>query len=311
MTTPITFASHAEYRSRLGDIDFWRPHLRRILEQHELGDSEVEPVAGHNGSNPTFVCGEVVVKLFGGTRMWSNSFTSERAAQRLLAENPEIAAPRLLGEGRVFDDPAASWPYLMTSRIDGEALWRAGLPFEDERAIAIELGRQVRRVHALRPSAEIDRPDWASLDVADAARQSSLPPHLVAQAERFMARLPEFDPVFVNSDLVANHLYVENGHLTGIIDWGDAIVADRHFELIQLYRDAFHCDIELFRVFLDAAEWPIDASFPIKAMGHALLRQAVGLIQHHTIDVFQPIAAAHPLAEIPTLEDLAATLFPV
>lgn len=35
------------------------------------------------------------------------------------------------------------------------------------------------------------------------------------------------------------HAFVENGRLTGIIDWGDAMVTDRHYELIQLYRDMF------------------------------------------------------------------------
>jgi hygromycin-B 7''-O-kinase len=41
----------------------------------------------------------------------------------------------------------------------------------------------------------------------------------------------------------------------------------------------------------------------------ALHRQAVGLAQHDTIDVFMPIAAKLPLREIPTLDDLATALF--
>ncbi|MFN8557309.1 MAG: hypothetical protein U0531_08150 [Dehalococcoidia bacterium] len=55
------------------------------------------------------------------------------------------------------------------------------------------------------------------------------------------------------------------------------MVADRHIEIIQLYRDLFDCDGALLRVFLDAYGWPADVDFPRKALGYALLRQALGL----------------------------------
>ena len=106
-------------------------------------------------------------------------------------------------------------------------------------------------------------------------------------------------------------MFVENGRFAGIIDWGDAMVTDRHFELIQVYRDMFHCDTSLFRVFLEASDWPVGQDFPHQALGHALHRQAVGLAQHHTIDVFEPIAARFPLRDIATLDELATTLFAV
>jgi hygromycin-B 7''-O-kinase len=52
-------------------------------------------------------------------------------------------------------------------------------------------------------------------------------------------------------------VYVVDGRYRGIIDWGDMTVTDRHLELIQVYRDLFHCDKALFLVFLEAAEWPV------------------------------------------------------
>ncbi|MBI1813660.1 MAG: phosphotransferase [Deltaproteobacteria bacterium] len=42
-----------------------------------------------------------------------------------------------------------------------------------------------------------------------------------------------------HGDLVANHAYVENGRLTGIIDWGNAMVTNRRYELGKLYFDTF------------------------------------------------------------------------
>ncbi len=166
-------------------------------------------------------------------------------------------------------------------------------------------------MHALGPSGVATDADWLALDVAAAAAHSSLPPHLIAQIGDYLARLGSFDRVFVHGDLVANHVFLENGCLTGIIDWGDAMVTDRHYELIQLYRDMFGCDKALFRVFLEASDWPVGKDFPRQALGHALHRQAVGLAQHRTMDVFEPIAAALPLHDIGTLDELATELFAV
>ncbi len=106
-------------------------------------------------------------------------------------------------------------------------------------------------------------------------------------------------------------MFVESGRLTGIIDWGDVMVTDRHYELIQLYRDVFGCDKALLRVFLEASDWPVGTDFPRQALGLALHRQAVGLAQHHTMDVFEPIAALLPLQDIGTLDELATELFAV
>jgi aminoglycoside phosphotransferase (APT) family kinase protein len=250
-----------------------------------------------------------VVKLFGYSRAWRESHAAERAAQALVASDPEIAAPSLLAEGRLSDDVDAPWPYLVTTRMSGVSWRDAELPAEQRLSVAADLGKQVRRVHALRPSRAVRHEDWPALSVAAAAEQSSLPPHLIAQIDDYLARLEPFDRVFVHGDLVAMHVFVENGRLTGIIDWGDAIVADRHYELIQVYRDLFDCDKALFRVFLDACNWPVGEDFPSQTLGHGLVRQAVGLAQHHTMDVFEPIAALLPLAEIATLDDLATDLF--
>jgi aminoglycoside phosphotransferase (APT) family kinase protein len=209
----------------------------------------------------------------------------------------------------LYDDVAAQWPYLVTTRMSGVSWREAELSAEQRLSVAAELGEQVRRVHALRPSRVATHADWPALDVATAAERSSLPRHLIAQVDDYLARLGPFDRVFVHGDLVAAHAFIENGRLTGIIDWGDAMLTDRHYELIQVYRDLFGCDKALFRVFLEACDWPVGKDFPRQTLGLALYRQAVGLAQHHSMDVFEPIAAALPLDDIPTLDDLATELF--
>jgi hygromycin-B 7''-O-kinase len=106
-------------------------------------------------------------------------------------------------------------------------------------------------------------------------------------------------------------VFIQDGHVTGIIDWGDAIVTDRHYELIQVFRDTFDCDTALFQVFLDASDWPVGPDFPRQAMGHALRRQAMMLAQHPSGDVFMPIAEKYPLHDIDSLDHLATELFAV
>jgi aminoglycoside phosphotransferase (APT) family kinase protein len=138
-----------------------------------------------------------------------------------------------------------------------------------------------------------------------------LPPHLIAQVERYLARWGPFDSVFTHSDIVVNHVFVENGRLASVIDWGDGMVADRHYELPQVHLNLFDCDKALLKVFLKTSRWPMASDYVHKAMGMTLLRQAIGLEQHHSMDVFYRLPAKLPLQDIPSLENLATALFAV
>ncbi|MFJ4922106.1 phosphotransferase family protein [Streptomyces sp. NPDC088725] len=310
------FTSIQDHVSRLGDTDFWWPYVAEILDRHGLRDPASGPgpgrklTAGTNGTYPTFLYGDLVVKLFGYSRAWRESHTAERAAQTLIATDPEIAAPRLLGEGRLYEDDSAPWPYLITTRMPGIPWREAELSRAQQIVVAADLGRQVHRVHALRPSAG-SAPNPTREAVTAAAEQSSLPPHLTAQVDTYLAQLGPYDPAFVHGDLTAQHVFVENGRLTGIIDWGDATVTDRHYEIGQLHRALFNCDKTLLRAFLEAAEWPASGDFPRQCLGLALHRQAAGIAQHHSFDLFEPIAALFPLQDLATLDALAAELFAV
>lgn len=270
-----------------------------------------EPVAGIGGTYPTWLCGDVVVKLFGHSRAWRAGHAAERAAHAVLATDPAIAAPRLLAAGQLSDDPVASWPYLITTRMSGVAWQHAGLSPAQRLSLAAALGRQIRRVHGLRPSGIAAPERWPAASVAAAARHSSLPPHLIGQIEDYLGRLGPFERVFVHGDLMFRHLFVENGRLAGVIDWGDAIVTDRHYEFAKLHLDLFDCDKALLRAFLEASDWPIGEDFAHKAMALALCRQAHGLVQHDTIDVFYTLPARLPLLDIDTLDELASELFAV
>jgi hygromycin-B 7''-O-kinase len=289
----------------LDDLDAWGPLVAAVLVRHGL-DDRTEPELGYNATFPTFVVGDVVVKFFDRLPSRRTSLAAERGALALVAVDPGILAPRLLAEGSLED---GARPYLVMTRVPGSAAWPHPPPAAHWPTIATELGEQIRRLHALRPSGVATEADWPDADPVAGCERSSLPPHLVAQVEDYVAALPAFDEVFVNADLAAQHVFVDEGHVTGLIDWGDALVTDRHVELIQIYRDTFECDRTLFRVFLDASDWPVTPDFPRRVLGHALRRQGLMMAQHQGGDVFEPIAERFPMDDIATLDELAHELF--
>ena len=63
--------------------------------------------------------------------------------------------------------------------------------------------------------------------------------------------------MFVNGDMVDMHVFVKDGHLSGIIDWGDACVADRHCEIGKLCLSLFPGDKVLLKILLEADAWPM------------------------------------------------------
>jgi len=185
-----------EYASRLGDVDFWGPYVAEILGRQGLTRAGWEPVTGFVGTYPSFVYADVVVKLF-GYFPWRDSYAAERAALELIASDPELAAPDLLGEGRLYDDDDAPWPYLILTRVPGIA-WRDAHPSaEQRRSIAAELGRQLRLVHTLRPSDDAPFSDWPLLNAAAASERhrawGSLPPHLIEQIDDYLAGILTVD----------------------------------------------------------------------------------------------------------------------
>jgi aminoglycoside phosphotransferase (APT) family kinase protein len=273
-----------------------------VLRRH--GHEGGEVVAGYNATYPTFVCGDVVVKLFGGFPLWRDAFAREDAALAAVAADPGIVAPRVLARGRLFDD---AWPYLVLARVAGASRTHVA----PDAALAAAVGAQVRRLHALPPGGVAPHELATPGEVADGARRSSLPAHLAEQVPDLIARVEPDAPVLVHADLCSMHVFTDGARLTGIIDWGDATVADRHYELIQIHRDLFDCDRALLRAFLDASDWPVPADFAVRALAFALHRQADGLAQHRGMDVFEPVAAKLPLDDIATLDELAAALFGV
>lgn len=171
MTAPPTFASVQDHIARVRDVAFWWPYVAEILERHGLVNAGSQPVAGFNAMYPTFIYGDVVVKLFGYSRSWRKTHAAERAAHALVATDREIAAPSLVAEGQLYEGVEAPWPYLVTTRMPGVAWQDADLSTELRISIAAELGSQIRRVLALHPLGVARDDDCPALNVAGPRRK--------------------------------------------------------------------------------------------------------------------------------------------
>jgi len=303
----ITFASPDDYRAHVGDLGHWWPHAEGVLRRHGLTPVG-EPKAATGGSYPTILVGDVVVKFYGHEGQWRRAYATELHAYEALAADPELAAPKLLATG-VRD----GWPYLVITRVPGRTWADAAMSPAELRSAAADLGAHIARLHALPPGPHVERfADWPPLDIPAAHAHSVLPPRFVAQAEAFVADVRPDDPVFGNGDLFEGNIIVDGGRVTGLIDWGDALVIDRHNELAKIHLSTFGCDKDLLRAFLDGANWPAGPDFARRAMAMALVRQAVGIAQHgEGFDNFYLVPKLFPVDEIATLDELAEAVFGV
>lgn len=297
---PPVFETIAAYAATLDDVGFWRPYVAEVLQRHAL--SGALPVVGRVGSFPTFLAGRYVVKLFGQWLEGAICYRSELAVLRQFHEHPSIPAPRLVAAGALFRTPPAGWPwpYLVMTRIPGTCWWDAGLEPTERERVARQLGAAIHDLHALPAPADPFwtrdwLAEWRATCVERHRRWQLLPAHLVDQIDGFLLP-PRDEHRLLHADLHDHHIFVENGRLVGIVDWGDAVIADPYFELPALHLHTFNADHRLLAAFLDGYGWPPDPSFARRALSMTLV---------YPFNVLDRVARTTSLAEVATLDERA------
>jgi hygromycin-B 7''-O-kinase len=253
------------YGTHLGDVDYWSPYVACVLSRHGVAAKEVE--APFVGTFPTFLAGDVVVKMFGPTFDGPATHAAELGMHRLLSVHPAIPAPALIADGWLFDDEPR-WPYLITTRLPGVAIREVARGRFDYRAVAHTLGAATGRLHQLPAPTAVAERDVLPVSRADARerlRRFGLPDHLAEQVPDYLADALPPDTL-VHADITADHVFVSGGELVGVIDWGDAIVADPYYELVAVYFDAFDGERRLLTEFLDGYGWDRGDDFPRRAL---------------------------------------------
>jgi hygromycin-B 7''-O-kinase len=205
-----------DYRPHYAADTAWRPAMRTICERHGLdaGDLRREPL----GSHVVFRTGARVIKLF--CPLWLRSHKSEVGDGEL--------------EGR---------PYLILTIVPGTPaidLWDSLDPATRER-IVTRIGELMAALHAIDAPAVLAH-DWNAflaerIARADEQHKAGGAPFLAwirARVEGFAE--PAFAPVFLHADVTDDHVLLSerNGRweVTGLIDFGDAMLGHPHYEFI-------------------------------------------------------------------------------
>jgi hypothetical protein len=273
---PPFFDSIDSYGARLGDLQYWRPYAEAALDRSGLSVRTL--AVGFEGTYPTLVGDQLVVKLFGYFPGWRESWVAELAANRAIEDVDEISAPQIVADGLLFPGDDADWPFLIMQRLDGLPWREAAVTPETADSLARHLGIQIRRLHDL-GSAELQlgRQDWIGVHgQAAAGRQrnwGSLPTFLIDQIPDYLRTYEAGPRCLVHGDLTEDHLFIREGELLGIIDWGDAMVTDPFYELGALHLGAFAGDRRLLGQFLRGYGWRVDQGFADHALQVALMHE--------------------------------------
>ncbi|MGN6483328.1 MAG: aminoglycoside phosphotransferase family protein, partial [Thermomicrobiales bacterium] len=282
----IAFATTGAYGASLRDARLWTPFAHEVLRECGLPQRR-PVVAGAAGTFPTLLVGKgddrVVVKFFGPLFHGPECAAIERELYALLAQatnhdrGSAIPAPRMLATATLDAGSAWPWEVIVSTVMPGESLAaaraRSAISSEDGVRIARFLADVTDRLAALTPG-----PDDAGVDalLADdnhwpsflrqqarsvAARHRAwgdLPPHLIDQLDGWLdveTLIAEGMSVraLIHGDLTADHVFGASGREgnhwtpTGLIDFGDARIGDRRYDLIPLFVDAFAGDPALLR----------------------------------------------------------------
>ncbi|HHX64229.1 MAG TPA: aminoglycoside phosphotransferase family protein [Chloroflexi bacterium] len=315
-----TFDSIEQYGAAFTDATLWAPYVRAICERHGIAAGEI--CAGLAGTFPTFkVGGRYVVKLFGDLFDGLRRYAIEMDVYDALIDLTAMPTPQYVADGALFDNGGAwNWPYIVSTCVPGISLGEArdALSIDGRCDLAYRLGECVRDLHgACVPHPRVLDASGDAFRILIRRQRAecvdhhqkwnSLPGHLLEQVDAYLAPADELLSTsapfrLIHADLTEDHVlgHPHDGHwrLTGIIDYGDALVGDPGYELVALHLGAFACDKGMLRAFLrgydDGAAWP---DMVWRAMSYSLL---------HEFDVLGQVFERYPAARrVERLRDLA------
>lgn len=139
--------------------------------------------------------------------------------------------------------PEVLWrnpPALALAALPGTALGRLGEPSTVSPAAWAAAGAALRTLH------EAPLPPWPGKGLDELASRLAdecdwlvanevLPANLVRRNRHLAeAALQPWTPVFIHGDLHVEHVFIDDGEITGIIDWSEASQGDALFDLATL-----------------------------------------------------------------------------
>lgn len=213
-----------------------------IVRRHAPAAKAVTAVDEHGGEARTYLIDDdLVLKVQRPQQVRPRtSLAKERFFLRQLTEVHGVRVPQVIAGG--FAEPAIE--YTLMTRMPGVAIEDAGLDGESRRRALFDLGRMLRRIHAIpqqplfdarmipgdHTPAEVRWRFGNLFDEVVASLDRAAPPWPLAHSPLQLARmtmraLPDVDEwVALHSNPGPEHVFVDHqtGQLSGIIDFGDA-----------------------------------------------------------------------------------------
>jgi hygromycin-B 7''-O-kinase len=226
-----------DYRRIRRDEAIWLPAMRELCRRQRL-DPETLARQGF-GTHVVYRAGDRIVKLY--VPLWLEDFRAERAALKPLRGLP---VPELLAE-----DELEGWPCLVLSVVPGVAageVWPT-LDGDARRGLAREIGSLMRRLHEQAPVPELAI-DWNAfveerIAVAEEFHAVEEPWRSWIRSRLAVFREQPSTPVLVHADITEEQVLVREGPggwtVSGLIDFGDAMMGHPHYEFIAPL--AFFC----------------------------------------------------------------------
>lgn len=281
----------AEWGQMFTNTAQWTAVVREICRRHALPVEHVE--AGYPGTNAVFVVDDAyVVKIY--APFCPEDFDLECELYTLLGPNPHLPVPQLIAQGVLEDQ--IRWSYIIIDFKPGVPIREARdhVPHRNLQRIAAELGEMVRELHRtpLEPLTSMShtQPAWQEFvrqrqrEVAEPALwEGILSEPVVAEIPGFLASVLDGDEAvslaLLNGDLTEDHILLEqrNGrwHISGLIDFGDALVGSRDYEWIALWFSALDRDYASLSAFMAAydSHLKLDDAFFARAMAFTFLHE--------------------------------------
>ena len=215
---------------------------RRLLAEQfpELSAAELRP-AGEGWDNTAWLVDGEWVFRFPRREIAVDGVRRELAVLPRLAPllPVPVPQPRFVGE----PSHAFPWPFFGAPPVPGRELAEANLDDQGRGALARELGEFLRTLHAVELDVElpvdpIRRADMVFRVGRARERLAELGGAPEGAEDVLAAALALPSPerlTLVHGDLHLRHVFVEEGRLSGVIDWGDVCRADPAIDLVLVW----------------------------------------------------------------------------
>lgn len=295
-----------EWGRTFTDVTLWAPAVREICRLESIQFERIAP--GLPGTNAVFVLDgrtdggasrRYVIKIY--CPFCLEDYDLECELYPLLESCVHVPAPRLLAQG-VWHD-RIDWPYIVMTYLPGQPIGEVRVQIEpgNRVEIAAQLGGILRELHDVPldrvRALDTTREGWERFALArkasiarELAEQTALSPSVIDGCAALLdARWADgLDRclVLLNGDVTADHVLVEQRgagwHISGLIDFADALVGPVEYEWAALWFDALNREPESMRAFMAcyAPQTVLDETFVEQAMILTLLHEfGAGIIQ--------------------------------